>query len=526
MGFTTRQKTRQSPTTPQPLPFTYEPLNYSGGFIRLLKFLPQLSNTGLIQCEIWHAHVSSRYTCLSYVWGPPGNEQDVLINGKIAKVRKNLKDFMEVARKKYAASSRAFWIDAVCIDQGNDLERTHQVAQMSKIYPRAEEVVGWLGYSDRIERTFVFWRELNALKPKTYHDTQRIWINHLSKRNKELRKDWNELAEQTYWTRAWITQEILLARKLKLLVNDSEIEPTSTPGIAQLLPDRSSSMRSLDMVSTQVFHAYLGHLSGSDEMMGLNLISLIRSLSTREASQPRDLIISLLSVVQNADSIAAACNKSNVEMFLDLLDMFPDSLCPCATSYLANALDLKLTPKTFANSPRDPSFFALPIKPANVLPTFHFNPADTIASCTHCQSDVPDLGLDWLPLCMSTFSGCTHGSHIYLSKRHIANSGTKHVIKGGPRHPELEVCSVEEDDATMGYTLYLSATTLMTLFSHSAETSSFHKHNKKKWICSGPAHSRTSPCVRGRRWTSGADGSKIWRKTPGTKEQLGCGVYD
>jgi hypothetical protein len=507
MDSTTRQRTRKTSTVPKPLPFVYEPLDYAGGSIRLLRFLPQLSETGLLQCQIWHASLKSKYTCLSYVWGPVGHEQDILINGKIAKVRKNLKDFMEIARKKYAASSRAFWIDAVCIDQGNAPERTYQVAQMSNIYTGAEEVVGWLGYSGRIERAFAFWRELNTRNPQTFHETHKIWHNHINNQNKELRKDWNELAEQGYWTRAWITQEILLARKLKLLVNDTEIEPRPTPGIAQLLPDRSSSRGKLDLISTQVFHTYLEHLSGSTNIMGINLISLLRFLSTREATQSRDLIISLLSVVQDTESITTACSKSNKEMLLDLLEMFTESLCPCTTSYLASALELKVGPGLFAKSRRDIQLFAIPMKVADTLPTFRFELDDQIRSCTHCQSEIADLGLEWIALCMDRFSGCTRGTHLYLSKHHIAHGKTKHVIIGGANQEHLEVQFVEEtehdNDCVISpqrmcgeYTLYFTADVLMRLFCQYPQFTQVSLFSQagdaKKHICTGPVVSRHS----------------------------------
>lgn len=37
------------------------------------------------------------------------------------------------------------WIGAVCINQGDDAEKAHQVQKMSSIYSLAEEVIVWLG---------------------------------------------------------------------------------------------------------------------------------------------------------------------------------------------------------------------------------------------------------------------------------------------------------------------------------------------------------------------------------------------
>lgn len=177
--------------------FKHKKLDHNKRSIRLFKILPELSHDGLIQCELWHTSVEDKHDCLSYVWGPKGDEQEILVNGKSLQVRKNLWTFLNKIRPKYALSQRAIWTDYICIKQnsssGNgkssNSELNHQVGMMHEIYSKAQEVVGWLGYSDRIERAFVFWRELNALKPKTHNDTLRIRNNHLSKRNKELRKD-------------------------------------------------------------------------------------------------------------------------------------------------------------------------------------------------------------------------------------------------------------------------------------------------------------------------------------------------
>ncbi|KAF2830838.1 HET-domain-containing protein, partial [Ophiobolus disseminans] len=37
------------------------------------------------------------------------------------------------------------WIDAICINQSDLLERNHQVAQMRDVYTKAESVIAWLG---------------------------------------------------------------------------------------------------------------------------------------------------------------------------------------------------------------------------------------------------------------------------------------------------------------------------------------------------------------------------------------------
>jgi hypothetical protein len=44
-----------------------------------------------------------------------------------------------------AQSTRTIWIDALCIDQKNEQEKSEQVQQMREIYAKAHRVVTWLG---------------------------------------------------------------------------------------------------------------------------------------------------------------------------------------------------------------------------------------------------------------------------------------------------------------------------------------------------------------------------------------------
>ncbi|OAK94213.1 hypothetical protein IQ06DRAFT_182421, partial [Phaeosphaeriaceae sp. SRC1lsM3a] len=116
--------------------FRHQPLEHDKPSIRLIHLLPDLSPDGLIQCEIVHETIEAPYTCLSYRWGAPDPSSSILINGQLFAVRQNLLDFLDMARMNGAATM-TYWIDALCIDQDNILERNHQVAQMGDIFSRA-----------------------------------------------------------------------------------------------------------------------------------------------------------------------------------------------------------------------------------------------------------------------------------------------------------------------------------------------------------------------------------------------------
>jgi hypothetical protein len=101
--------------------FQHKPLDHTQASIWLLKVLPDLSSTGLIQCQIWHDDIHAQYDCLSYGWGSDGDGHLILLNGEEHWIRQNLYDFLGVARTQYtyARSERTLWIDALCIDQNS-----------------------------------------------------------------------------------------------------------------------------------------------------------------------------------------------------------------------------------------------------------------------------------------------------------------------------------------------------------------------------------------------------------------------
>jgi hypothetical protein len=83
------------------------------------------------------------FEALSYVWGSRDNPATVWIRDKTLSVTANLATALRHLR--YANEDSMFWIDAICIDQSNKLERSKQVALMRDIFRTARRVVFWLG---------------------------------------------------------------------------------------------------------------------------------------------------------------------------------------------------------------------------------------------------------------------------------------------------------------------------------------------------------------------------------------------
>jgi hypothetical protein len=101
------------------------------------------------------------YIALSYTWGDSNDTVPVLCNGRVIAVTRNLKEALwqfredrkRLVRQGSSTMSRRqllyFWIDAICINQKDNDEKSYQVGLMTEIYHRARHVFAWLGVADK-----------------------------------------------------------------------------------------------------------------------------------------------------------------------------------------------------------------------------------------------------------------------------------------------------------------------------------------------------------------------------------------
>ncbi|KAI0104931.1 HET-domain-containing protein [Hypoxylon sp. NC0597] len=100
------------------------------------------------------------YEALSYVWGSKEDPKPVYVSRsdfaticasrrrhKIRHAKIMVTQNLAVALRhlRYADRPRTMWVDALCINQADDMEKGPQVAMMGKIYKLARRVVAWLG---------------------------------------------------------------------------------------------------------------------------------------------------------------------------------------------------------------------------------------------------------------------------------------------------------------------------------------------------------------------------------------------
>ncbi|KIM99916.1 hypothetical protein OIDMADRAFT_166048 [Oidiodendron maius Zn] len=180
--------------------FTYSPLDHSIDSIRLLILQPAEDPSALICCKLQDATFAERpkYEALSYTWGSETARQTISINGQQFDVGRNLFDALQHLRDPL--EERSLWVDAICINQSNVPEKSHQISIMPFIYIRARTVLVWLGV------------------PENSAANQRNWEMTFGKVSDVVASDQNDillhtLCENPYWRRVWIVQEVGLAKR-------------------------------------------------------------------------------------------------------------------------------------------------------------------------------------------------------------------------------------------------------------------------------------------------------------------------
>ncbi|KAH7165242.1 heterokaryon incompatibility protein-domain-containing protein [Dactylonectria macrodidyma] len=209
-----------------------------------------------------------RYSALSYVWGDPNERENIVVNSQLVSVTKNLESALRCGpdlQKIHPGPDRTFllWVDAICIDQTNTRERVAQLSLMAKLYQDAECVFAWLGSEDRddafralrpiifeIDRIFndpsngSFLEKLARLEWLENHpslcknDSLALNSPDISKIPSLFNACWsaiNDLLTCQYWTRAWVFQEAVLARRLILACPTSAMVLTDLGAVATAL---------------------------------------------------------------------------------------------------------------------------------------------------------------------------------------------------------------------------------------------------------------------------------------------------
>jgi hypothetical protein len=302
------------------------------------------------------------FTALSYTWGGEENSKHITLNGQCVAVRSNLYDFLVRAIREGWTTN--LWIDALCINQEDEAEKSKQVMLMGEIYSRASQVLVWLGVlgemeSESLVRAAKSCRYLNKrygsvpagdLFSEMHPADLSTYTISRSDFKSGCRRGLVRVLGNPYWKRKWIIQEVFLsgpnacivtcdwaqptipitelAREIYMFVSVIRVSSRSHDELMQYLIDCSTNDLSLTTPEAKDAHA---------------MLSLARSLGYMDDKGRFDIDNSLASFWE---SVADAKMTYKSRSLMALVDKYRDHLCANPRDHIYALLGLStLTPE-------------------------------------------------------------------------------------------------------------------------------------------------------------------------------------
>ncbi|KAH7385588.1 heterokaryon incompatibility protein-domain-containing protein [Phaeosphaeria sp. MPI-PUGE-AT-0046c] len=242
------------------------------------------------------------FQALSYAWGEdkaenivqlsnlPSNEsgsatQDTDFDVSIWKrsetfpIRQN--PFHALRRIRLVDSYTWVWVDAICMDQSNDDEKSEQLQKMLKIYSSAYNVIAWLGEDDGAGSDVCRAIDLipNILNLKTLDLMLR---NRLPNQQEALQhwKAFGRLLQRSWFSRHWVIQEVACAWRLSVRVGEHILSWQDFADAIDLYSKNIDIIRALPGYGTQDDNGTGDH--EVEESSAMALIEMSRNVFRRE----------------------------------------------------------------------------------------------------------------------------------------------------------------------------------------------------------------------------------------------------
>lgn len=271
-----------------------------------------------------------QFEALSYVWGDPKSTKDIKLNGWNFPVTNNLHTALRSLRRTHEA--RVFWIDAICVNQKDLVERGSQVSLMVRIYSECMHCTVWLG--DETELTgrafeILWWLANTDGHVSDFPDFDSDDHPHVSSRDQSVEEVLNAKGERErdggpfepldsiflapWWSRTWTVQEFILPSTVII-----KCGPFSIPRfvilkaydciLKHMRQCCNAYWQALETASQDALLTFLNStetLKTSGETYretdtSLGIVSILASHRGRQCSDPRDKVYGFLGLCPDA----------------------------------------------------------------------------------------------------------------------------------------------------------------------------------------------------------------------------------
>ncbi|KAK5988410.1 Protein NO VEIN-like protein [Cladobotryum mycophilum] len=312
--------------------YTYRPLAFEE--IRLMELLPG-SDEDELRGKVHHYNITASdlpaYHSLSYVWGLATagmGGHSLKTDDGIIEITPSLD--LALRRLRAPGQSTWLWVDAVCINQKDNLEKKIQIHLMYHIFRLAKETIIWLGTEENDSDVVI--KVLHGICSDPLPDSSSMTNSSFSQNAaaandvessditiKNL-QDFNQLLARSWFARVWVIQELVWASKATIVCGSSSISWDAFYMALRICEKQVDSSETNKPEGIFVFpnagpaHA-LAYMRNrlKNQRRKLPLLSLLDKFSYATATLVRDKIFALLSLASEEHDDLYADYDSNLE---------------------------------------------------------------------------------------------------------------------------------------------------------------------------------------------------------------------
>ena len=306
-------------------PYHYEPFQDEKS-IRVLMLLPSTSLKAEIHVKLKIAPLTKElyYEALSYTWGTMQGDYSmsstIFCDGSEIKVTRNCEDALR--RLRLEEEERVLWVDAICINQKDNDEKSVQVAFMGAVYGHAAKALIWLGDASEIIDTEtglpisdLFFNylplmadEIRAAKAKGEVPANTALYKALTAQGADfittknltpLIQGFLDVVRRPWWERVWVVQEAALARSATVICGGKDVDHSNVGDLWSVLAQDNSHDSGLMYSLLDGFKHHMSAITCVRERLGIlgparALLKVLDRCRRLQSTDRRDRVYAML----------------------------------------------------------------------------------------------------------------------------------------------------------------------------------------------------------------------------------------
>ncbi|KAG8526111.1 uncharacterized protein KY384_000104 [Bacidia gigantensis] len=311
-------------------PFEYSALGSGDAVIRLVRIKHAYFPKDIIECDMKNVDLNTNpgFAALSYYWGPRVFNCQMICNGKLMAITATLNAALKRVRNdfysnyftmfvdNFGANEHLIWVDALCINQNDEVERDSQVRLMRRIYSQATVVHVDLGHTDLSRSNRSEWfqgydllkRLASAAKdivPTSRRESEDLYSRFGIYPTHPAWVTYLDIFAMPWFQRTWTVQDVVLAKNAMVRFGDFTFSWSLLSQSFKMLEHLEFDVKSKEVVRGFEHLKILERLIDvpKHDSSGMNLLSLLQLTTDFSVSDPKDKIHALLGLAGVNDQL-------------------------------------------------------------------------------------------------------------------------------------------------------------------------------------------------------------------------------